>query len=77
MNPVVMYEINHYVFEQKIIFMISTVEHFQNRNFLKQWTVIQNVTRNLNRIMYPKTKLKRRNCLFIFQKDFPCSSEIR
>ena len=36
MNLMVAYEMDYYIFEQKIIFIISRAENVQNRNFWKQ-----------------------------------------
>ena len=36
MNPAVTYEMDYYLFEQEIIFILSRVENVQNRNFRKQ-----------------------------------------
>ena len=35
MNLAVTYEMNYYIFEQEIIFILSRAENMQNRNF---WT---------------------------------------
>ena len=36
MNPAVTYEMDYYIFEQEIIFILSRTENVQNRNFWKQ-----------------------------------------
>ena len=36
MNPAVTYEMDYYIFEQEIIFILSRAENVQNRNFWKQ-----------------------------------------
>ena len=33
MNPAVTYEMDYYIFEQKIIFIVSRAGNAQNRNF--------------------------------------------
>ena len=36
MNPVVVYEMDYYIFEQAIIFILSRAENVQMRDFWKQ-----------------------------------------
>ena len=36
MNPVATYEMDYYIFEQEIIFILSRAENEQNRNFWRQ-----------------------------------------
>ena len=36
MNPEVTYEIDHFIFDHEIIFILSRAENVQNRNFWKQ-----------------------------------------
>ena len=36
MNPAVTYEMDYYIFEQEIIFILSRAENLQNGNFWKQ-----------------------------------------
>ena len=36
MNPVVAYEMDYYIFEPEIIFILSRAENVQTRNFWKQ-----------------------------------------
>ena len=33
MNPVVTYEMDYYIFDQEIIYILSRAEKMQNRNF--------------------------------------------
>ena len=47
MNPSVVYEMNYYIFEQKIFFILSRTENVQNKNFWKQYMVIKGVKQNL------------------------------
>ena len=47
MNPVVTYEMDYYIFEQEIIYILPTAENVQNRNFWKQQTVIKVVKETL------------------------------
>ena len=35
MNPAVTYEMDYYIFEQEIIFILSRAENVQNRNLIK------------------------------------------
>ena len=36
MNAAVTYEMDYYIFDQEIIFILSRAENVQNRNFWKQ-----------------------------------------
>ena len=36
MNPVVTYEMDYYIFDQEIIYILSRAEKMENRNFSKQ-----------------------------------------
>ena len=36
MNPVVTYEMDYYIFDQEIIYILSRAEKMQNRNFWRQ-----------------------------------------
>ena len=36
MNPAVSFEMDYYIFDQEIIYILSRAENMQNRNFWKQ-----------------------------------------
>ena len=50
MNTAVTYEIDYYIFEQEIIFILSRANNVQNRNFWKQETVIKALLLFLNKL---------------------------
>ena len=48
MNPAVTYEMDYYIFDQEIIYILLRAEKMQNRNFLRQ-----SGKRNLDNIIDP------------------------
>ena len=47
MNLAVTYEMDCYMFEQEIIFILSRAENVQNRSCCKQWAVVKAVKETL------------------------------
>ena len=52
MYPAVTSEMDYYIFEKTVIFILSRAENVQNRNFLTQKTIIRG-KRSLDNIMDP------------------------
>ena len=52
MYPAVTSEMDYYLFEKTVIFILSRAENVQNRNFLTQKTIIRG-KRSLDNIMDP------------------------
>ena len=50
--PAVTYEMDYYIFEKAVIFVLSRADKVQNRNFWTQKTIIRG-KRNLDNIMDP------------------------
>ena len=53
MYPAVTSEMDYYIFEKTVIFILSRAENVQNRNFLTQQKTIIRGKRSLDNIMDP------------------------